>query len=88
MLQKFNDLSLKTYVTYKGLVHNCKQFVRDFKEDDRGLSGVVVAVLLILVAVLAVLAIWGGLGKWLGELWQKITGDAKEIDKITLPDGS
>ena len=35
------------------------------KNDERGLSGVVVAILLILVAVLAILLIWGFLSGWL-----------------------
>ena len=50
--------------------------IRDMKKDERGLSGVVVAILLILIAVLAVVLIWGFLGGWLGELWEKIIGEA------------
>ena len=48
-------------------------FIRDLKEDERGLSGVVVTILLILVAVLAIILIWGLLGDWLNELWITIT---------------
>ena len=47
-------------------------FVRDIKKDERGLSGVVVAIFLILVAVLAVVLIWGFLGGWIKEVWDKI----------------
>jgi len=50
-----------------------------FKSDERGLSGVVVAILLILVAVLAIVLIWGLLGGWLQELWERITGTAGGI---------
>jgi len=46
------------------------------KCDERGLSGVVVAILLILVAVLAIVLIWSLLGDWLQELWERITGSA------------
>ena len=53
------------------------EFAKDFKKDERGLSGVVVTILLILVAVLAVVMIWGFLGDWLGELWDEITGAAE-----------
>lgn len=53
--------------------------IQSLKEDERGLSGVVVAVLLILVAVLAVVMIWGFLGDWLGELWTKITTQGNSI---------
>ena len=52
----------------------------DFKEDQRGLSGVVVTVLLILVAVIAVVLIWGFLGDWLAELWERVTGEAARIE--------
>ena len=49
------------------------------KNDERGLSGVVVAILLILVAVLAIVIIWGFLSGWLQELWEQITGSAGGI---------
>lgn len=47
--------------------------MHELKNDDRGLSGVVVAILLILIAVLAVVLIWGFLSGWLAELWEQIT---------------
>ena len=50
-----------------------------FKKDERGLSGVVVAILLILVAVLAIVLIWGFLGGWLRTLWDNITSSASRI---------
>jgi len=53
--------------------------IKDFFRDERGLSGVVVAILLILVAVLAVVLIWGFLSGWLADLWAQITGSAGEI---------
>jgi len=55
------------------------EFMRTLKNDERGLSGVVVAILLILVAVLAVVLIWGFLSGWLQELWDQITGQAGGI---------
>ena len=57
-----------------------KNFVCNFKNDERGLSGVVVAILLILVAVLAIVLIWGFLSGWLAELWDQITGQADTIN--------
>ena len=45
-------------------------------KDERGLSGVVVAILLILVAVLAIVLIWAFLGEWLVELWEQIVSEA------------
>jgi len=49
------------------------------KNDERGLSGVVVAILLILVAVLAVVLIWFLLGDWLNELWERIVGSSAQL---------
>ena len=54
-------------------------FLRSLINDERGLSGVVVAILLILVAVLAIVLIWGFLSGWLQELWDQITGSASGI---------
>lgn len=72
MWQRLSTLPLMAYLAFTG-------FVKDFKKDERGLSGVVVTVLLILVAVLVVLLIWGWLSGWLEELWERITGTAEEI---------
>ena len=60
MLKKLNQLSAAAYV-------RASLFVQELKSDERGLSGVV-------VAVLAIVMLWGSLSEWLGELWDKITG--------------
>ena len=67
MLKKVNAWMTGAYL--KG-----KMAAEDFKNDERGLSGVVVAVLLILVAVLAIVALWGSLSGWLVDMWDRITG--------------
>lgn len=72
MLKKLDAIGTRAYT---GLL--C--FFQGLKEDERGLSGVVVAVLLILIAVLAISMLWGSLSAWLGELWEKITGSAGTI---------
>ena len=54
-------------------------FIRGLKNDERGLSGVVVAILLILIAVLAIVLIWGFLSGWLQDLWEQITGEADNL---------
>jgi len=59
--------------------HKIADVVSALKRDERGLSGVVVAILLILVAVLAIVLIWGFLSGWLQDLWEQITGRAGEI---------
>ena len=71
MLNRLNKLSIAAFLAITG-------FFKDIKNDERGLSGVVVAVLLILIAVLAVVAIWGFLNGWLTEMFARIT-DADTI---------
>jgi len=72
MWQKISGFPLAAYLAVTGLF-------RDLKKDEQGLSGIVVAILLILVAVLAIVLIWGFLGGWLKELWERIKGTAVEI---------
>ena len=74
MLKKWNTLSAAVYVKAVLLAQNLGAELRELKEDQRGLSGVVVAVLLILVAVLAVVLLWQNLQDWLGTMWEKIIG--------------
>ena len=72
MSRKISALSTKVYLAIHG-------FFRDLKKDERGLSGVVVAILLILIAVLAIVLIWGFLNGWLRDLWDRIIGEAGAI---------
>lgn len=73
MVKAMNRWLTKAYLGFAG-------FVQDMKEDERGLSGVVVAVLLILVAVLAVTLLWNLLGKSLNDWWTSITGKVDTIN--------
>ena len=72
MLQKISDFPLTAYLAAAGAA-------RSLRKDERGLSGVVVAILLILVAVLAIVLIWVFLSDWLQQLWEQITGQAETI---------
>ncbi|MCL2125168.1 MAG: hypothetical protein FWH33_04175 [Oscillospiraceae bacterium] len=72
MREKISTLSIATYVSVKGFVHG-------LKKDERGLSGIVVAVMLILIAVLLIVMFWGSLSSWLAELWSRITGKDTEL---------
>lgn len=75
MLDRANRLMIAAYISLTG---RARSFAKELKSDERGLSGVVVAVLLILVAVLAVVLLWGLLKDWLQNvLWPKITGSAQ-----------
>ncbi len=62
-----------------GLYLGVTGFAQDLKNDERGLSGVVVAVLLILVAVLAIAMLWGLLSDQITAWWETITGKANGI---------
>lgn len=73
MMDKITQLPMLAYFAVTG-------FFRDLKKDERGLSGVVVAVLLILVAVLAIALLWDQLKTWLEETWEKIIGKAAVIN--------
>lgn len=68
MINKIKNLPVLAYLAMVG-------FLQELKNDERGLSGVVVTILLILVAVLAVALIWYFLGDWLDTIWQRITGE-------------
>lgn len=72
MLKRISVFPLTAYLAICGSA-------RDLKKDERGLSGVVVAILLILVAVLAIVLIWGFLSGWLQDLWDQIVGNANNI---------
>lgn len=74
MLNKINSFALAVYFSIAGFVDNAKAKTKELLNDERGLSGVVVAILLILVAVLAVVLIWRFLGDYIEEVWKRITG--------------
>ena len=61
-------------------------FVEDFKNDESGLSGVVVAVLLIVISVLAVVGIWGALNGQLEAWWNNVTQNST-IDPAKVTGG-
>lgn len=49
-----------------------KRALRGLRDDERGLSGVVVAVMLILVAILASAVLWDTLENWITETWNNV----------------
>lgn len=62
--KRVNDLSLRALGTMVNL-----------KNDERGLSGVVVAVMLTLMAVLIIGVFWDALEGWLNDMITVITTD-------------
>lgn len=76
MLDMFNNACIAVYTNVTGFFH-------ELKNDERGLSGVVVTVMLILVAVLAVTLVWKLLGNQINAWWRDIIqGSTKGIDDI------
>ena len=72
MLQKISDIIFMAYLSFIG-------FTRRLMSDERGLSDLVVTVLLILVAILAVVLFWAFLRDWLEDLWGRMTDADAEI---------
>ena len=72
MRRKISALPLAACLAISG-------FFREIKKDEHALSGVVVAILLILIAVLAIVLIWGFLSGWLEELWARIIGETAAL---------
>lgn len=77
MLHQFRTMSIKAYMGATSLIEG---FTKELKEDERGLDGIVIAVLLVLVGVLAVVLLWDNLKGWLDETWAKIQGQADGIN--------
>lgn len=73
MMDKLNRLSIGLYIRASQLKNDAKKELYALMNDERGLSGIVVAVLLILVAVLAIVMFWGSLKEYLGSMWGKVT---------------
>ena len=63
------------------------EFFRKLKEDERGVDGIVVAVLLVLVAVLAVVFLWGAISGWLDDMWKDVTSQASGIKPMSSDGG-
>jgi len=72
MWQKISNFILMSYLSFIG-------FTRRLKNDELGLSDLVVSVLLILVAILAVVLFWAFLGEWLQDLWDRMRTADSEI---------
>lgn len=83
MINKLNQLALKCYIKTCNALDNAKETlnkdIREFKDDERGISGIVVAILLILIAVALIAIFWENLSEWFDGIWGKITGKAEGV---------
>ncbi len=72
-MKKFLDEStVKSYVNVASNLERAREEVKEFFSDENGLSGVVVAVILILVAVLLLMTFKDNITKLLDNLWDQI----------------
>lgn len=92
MSRKINDLALKAYINAsaardrvkEGVVGARKKIsdeIREFNSDERGISGIIIAVLLILVAVVLVAVFWDYISTWFGNIWDIIVDTDPDISK-------
>ncbi|MBQ5320067.1 MAG: hypothetical protein J6K17_13330 [Oscillospiraceae bacterium] len=98
MFNKLNDLSVKAYVKATNAVTNAKtkikNEVKSFTEDERGVDGIIIAVLLLLVAVVLVAVFWEYISEWFGNLWDSIFNSAPDVSKdgakgdVAVPGGN
>lgn len=72
MFEAINNASIALYFKGVEAVNTYKAKIKSFFSDERGLSGVVVAVLLILIAVLLIAVFWKALSQWLKDIWGKV----------------
>lgn len=75
----FQELSVKAYANFLYGKNKVKDAIEDFKNNEMGLSGIVVAVLLILVAVIVIITFRTQLSKFIEQMWQKITTKSDKI---------
>lgn len=75
MLDKLGSAYLRSKIWLK-----CK--VEDFKEEEKGVSGIVATVILVLVAVLLAIAFKNQVGEFVKGLWDSIKG---KKDTLTAP---
>lgn len=91
MVQRLNALTTAVYVRGVVLTQRIKnggaRLASELKEDERGLSGVVVAVMLIVIAVLLIIALWGSLSDLVGDMWKKIAGAEGKFTQQDSLDG-
>lgn len=79
MQEKFLELSVQTYLVGKHTLERGKKFCKDFKNNEFGLSGIVVAVMLALVAVIAAALFWDKIRDFVNNQWDKINSKAGEV---------
>lgn len=69
----------------KGLIslkNRAYKFKEAFKSDERGVSGIVATIILVLIAVVVAMIFWDNIKELIDSLWGKVTS-ADETGDIT-----
>ena len=74
MMHKLNRAALMAYAMLVTCRCRLRNELRELWTDERGISDIVAAVLLILVAVLGIAALWALLGQFIQDKWDEIVG--------------
>ena len=67
-------------VSAKVYMWKCKENIKNFFEEQQGVSNVVATIILVLIVVLLIAAFWGSLQELMSQLWEKISGKATGIE--------
>lgn len=73
MFNKLREFQIQSYC-------RATNFVEDFKKDERGLDGIVVTVILIMLALFIVAFLWDGLSELIEDWWSNISGSADTLE--------
>lgn len=69
----------KCYIRSKNWIWKEKN---SFLSDERGVSGIVASIILVVVAVALAVIFWDQIKGVSNTLWQKVTNNVKDVDKI------
>ncbi len=81
MKQKFNELSVKSYTGAKKCINYLKKGVNEFLNDENAVSGIIVAVILVLVAVVILAVFQEELNQLTENLWKDIKQNTDSLEK-------
>ncbi|MGN0695672.1 MAG: Flp1 family type IVb pilin [Oscillospiraceae bacterium] len=85
MIDSLNRLTTLAYVKTTMAVDSAKKKVKEevesFKNDERGVDGIVVAIILILVVVLLAAVFWDSISALFKKIWTQIFDTSTEYDQ-------
>ena len=69
-MKKINELMLKAYV--KSLA--TKEKIKEYMESEKGISDLVITILVLAIAVILIGVFWDRLSEWLGDIMDNRSG--------------